>query len=1181
MLACTIIARNYLAQARILARSFAEQVPNGRMVVLVLDPEPSAPIAGEPFEVLTPHDIMSPVEFGQMATMYTVVELATAVKPWLLEHLLAEAPSVSYFDPDIEFFADPQFIDELAREYGLVLTPHAIEPLPRGDELTPGEDVILSAGIYNLGFVSVGGDVGLAVAQWWQSRLRRECVINPTSWRFVDQRWMDLATGYFAPFILRHPGCNAAWWNLPNRDVREHDGHWTVNGEDLVFFHFSGFDPTKPHLVSTHQGASPRVLLSERPNLACLFAHYAAQLISEGHTVNSTIPYGLNVIDGLKLDRRMRDSFRNAVLAAEARDETPPPNPFTDGVPEFAAWLSEPAPGLIDARAPGRYLMDLYVSTPGLRERFPSVPGEDTEAFEQYACDELVADGVVPAALAPDMTPADPLPTAPTAKLAAGLNIVAYFTTESGVGQAARLMLSGIEAAGIPHATITYDTAPGRSTHDFTAHGVSEAVYDTNLICVNADMILSANHWMGKRLREGRYRIGLWWWETSTFPEMFDPSFDVVDEVWVGSAFVGDAIRQRTDKPVTVIPMPVVVPLPAGGARAAVGVQDDTFLVLYAYDFDSVFARKNPLGALEAYTAAFGPDDGCTLLLKSINGERHLEELEELRMAAAGRPDVIILDQYLDATTNRGLIAECDCYLSLHRSEGFGVTIAEAMAYARPVVATAYSANLEFMDDSTGYLVPVTEGVVPSGAGPYAPGTAWGEPDIAAASELLAHMRANPDEARSKALAAAEHIRIERSPGKAGEAIRARLDAIRAAGLHPRATRHHGRAGRRRPAALDELAAQIQAGGRTPWHNDEKSLRGIAHRGLLRSLRPYLQRRGEIDQTELAVLAEIEIRVAAAERSLAVVESLAGRVHELTSFIERLANDLSVTMSALSDGLRGTDHVASETSRTLKYAALSALEQRWADVTTAGDTTRAGSDLTRFELKGFSQNGEDGVIAEILRRLGILRGCFVEFGIESGSEGNCVYLAEARGWAGLFMEGDPEHFTRLERRYHDRDRVQTIMAMVGPDNINDHIRGAGLMDKVDLLSIDIDGNDYWVWRAVDVIQPRVVCIEYNAHVPLGVKAVQPFEPDNQWNGSNYYGASVAALEDLGREKGYTLVHTDLAGVNAFFVRNDCAAAFGDPDGVARRAPNFYLRGDSHPDDPLGRAMVSPGESGQP
>jgi glycosyltransferase involved in cell wall biosynthesis/SAM-dependent methyltransferase len=888
MLACTIIARNYLAQARILARSFAEQVPDGRMVVLVLDPDPSSPLTGEPFEVLTPHDIMSPVEFGQMATMYTVVELATGVKPWLLEHLLAQAPAVSYFDPDIEFFSDPRFIDRLACEHGAVLTPHAIEPLPRGDALTPGEDVILSAGIYNLGFVSVGGEMGLAVTQWWQSRLRRECIISPTSWRFVDQRWMDLAPAYFAPYILRHPGCNVAWWNLPNRDVRERDGRWTVNGEDLVFFHFSGYDPRKSHLVSKHQGVAPRVLLSQRPDLARLFAQYDAKMLTEGHAANSAIPYGVNEVDGLVLDRVMRDLFRDALLEAEDKGSAVPPNPFSDGAPAFVAWLSEPGPGLADSRAPGRYLMNVYVRTPDLRERFPGVPGPDTGIFEQYVRDVMVPDGMIPAQLAPARVPEVPMAAAPTEGLQPGVNVIAYFTAESGVGQAARLMLAGIDAAGIPHATVTYDTAPGRSTHEFSEHGVDKAIYDTNLVCVNADVIRTANHWMGERLRDHRYRIGLWWWETSTFPEMFDPSFDVVDEVWVGSAFVGDAIRQRTDKPVTVIPMPIVVPPAVGGARAAVGVTEDTFLVLYSYDFDSVFARKNPLGALNAYTSAFAADDGCTLLLKSINGERHLEELEELRMAAAGRPDVVVLDQYLDATTNRGLIAECDCYLSLHRSEGFGLTIAEAMAYARPVVATAYSANLEFMDDTTGYLVPTNEGVVPAGAGPYPAGTTWGEPDIAAASSLLAHVRHNPDEARAKALAAAEYIRVERSPEKTGGVIKTRLDAIWTA--TPRSAPQHDAGSVTDRRRIEELDQRMREGGLTPWRTGSSGPRAIAHRGLLRALQPYLQRRGEIDEVLMQVLAELDLRCSDLEGQQRVLEA---RVQAMAEAAERSAAALA------------------------------------------------------------------------------------------------------------------------------------------------------------------------------------------------------------------------------------------------------------------------------------------------
>ncbi len=858
MVACTIIARNYLAQARILARSFAEQVPDGRMVVLVLDPDAApTPLADEAFEILTPADIMDPGEFGQMATIYTVVELATAVKPWLLEHLLGQAPAVSYFDPDIRFFSDPVFIDDLAREHGVVMTPHATEPLPRGAVRTPGEDVILSAGIYNLGCVAVGGERGLALARWWQSRLRRECIIDPAVGRFVDQRWMDLAPGYFAPYILRNPGCNTAWWNLPTRDVREHDEHWTVNGEDLVFFHFSGYDPRRPHLVSKHQGPFPRVLLSEIPDLARIFAAYGQAMLDEGHAESSAIPYGLNTIDGLTLDPIMRSLFRTALINAEESGDEPPANPFTNGVSAFVAWLSEPAPGLADTRAPGRYLMTVWSETPGLRDQFPQVPGAQTDAFERHVGNALVPDGVVPELLAPNGAPPARMPTAPVEHLQPGVNVIAYFTAESGVGQAARLMLSGIEAAGIPHATVTYDNAPGRRSHAFTATGVEDARFDTNLICVNADQILTANHWMGDRLRANRYRIGLWWWETAVFPDTFDGSFDVVDEIWVGSAFVGDAIRQRTDKPVTVIPMPVVVPEAVGGARATVDISDDTFLVLFAYDFDSVFARKNPLGALEAYRRAFTPDSGCTLLLKSINGERHLEQLEELRMAAADRPDVIVLDHYLDATTNRGLIAECDCYLSLHRSEGFGVTIAEAMAYGRPVVASAYSANMEFMDAETGYPVPVTEGIIPKGAEPYPAGTTWAEPDIDEAARLLAHVRGNPAAAARIGTLAANRIRTTRSPGRAGTVMADRLSAIRAAGGQARAVVPVD------PDPLsrtEELGRRLNMGGLTPWNTGGRAPRSLAQRGLLRTLRPYLTRRGEIDSVMLQGIAELDTR---------------------------------------------------------------------------------------------------------------------------------------------------------------------------------------------------------------------------------------------------------------------------------------------------------------------------------
>ena len=217
----------------------------------------------------------------------------------------------------------------------------------------------------------------------------------------------------------------------------------------------------------------------------------------------------------------------------------------------------------------------------------------------------------------------------------------------------------------------------------------------------------------------------------------------------------------------------------------------------------------------------------------------------------------------------------------------------------------------------------------------------------------------------------------------------------------------------------------------------------------------------------------------------------------------------------------------------------------------------------------FSQNGEDGVICELLRRIGEGNRWFVEFGIETGIEGNCIFLAEVRGWNGLFMEGG-NTYDALQRRWSGRDQIQTVRAIVGPDNINDLLDDAGVPDEPGIVSIDIDGNDYYVWQAM-ARRPRVLITEYNASLPLGSdeKLVQPRSDQIAVEGTDFFGASLGALEALGAEKGYSLVHTDLAGVNAFFVRNDLVDPFASGDAVPRRAANYFLMGRSHRPDPRG------------
>jgi glycosyltransferase involved in cell wall biosynthesis len=176
---------------------------------------------------------------------------------------------------------------------------------------------------------------------------------------------------------------------------------------------------------------------------------------------------------------------------------------------------------------------------------------------------------------------------------------------------------------------------------------------------------------------------------------------------------------------------------PSRLTRADLGWPNDRFVVLFMFDFFSVSARKNPAGLLDAYRRAFSPADGATLVLKSVNGHACIADLERLRAAAGDRPDVVIDDRYVPAAHITAMIERCDVYASLHRAEGFGLTIAHAMAAGRPVVATGWSGNVDFLDATCGLPVPYDLASVGPGADPYPAGATWAEPDLDAAASSL------------------------------------------------------------------------------------------------------------------------------------------------------------------------------------------------------------------------------------------------------------------------------------------------------------------------------------------------------------------------------------------------------------------------------------------------------------
>jgi hypothetical protein len=173
------------------------------------------------------------------------------------------------------------------------------------------------------------------------------------------------------------------------------------------------------------------------------------------------------------------------------------------------------------------------------------------------------------------------------------------------------------------------------------------------------------------------------------------------------------------------------------------------------------------------------------------------------------------------------------------------------------------------------------------------------------------------------------------------------------------------------------------------------------------------------------------------------------------------------------------------------------------------------------------------------------------------------------------MEADAGHHAALAGKYRHSPDVRTRRALVHPSNVDALLREGGVPEELDVLSIDVDGIDLWIWDAVTAVRPRVVVIEYNSHLDPHVAVAQPLEPAMAWDGTDYFGASLAALRRVAARRGYRLVHTDIAGVNAFFVRADLAGPFGPEDEVPLRAPNYFLGGAGHPRHVGGRTYVEP------
>jgi len=736
--ACTIISKNYLSFARTLADSLRKFHPDVPLFVLLVDrvdgyfkPE------NERFYLVGLNDLNIPNLSG-FCFKYTILELNTAVKPSLLKYLFRQhgMSKLLYFDPDILVLENLSLLFELLKTHAIVLTPHLTAPIE--DNLLPGELEILRAGTYNLGFIGVSNTaVAENFIEWWEKRLYDQCQMAHERGMHVDQRWIDLVPGLFDDVhILREPGYNVAYWNLHSRRIHFADDKARVNGQPCYFFHFSGFDPLNISAVSKHQD---RFDIDDLGAARRLFESYRDLLLANQYGESRRWPYAFDCFDdGTKISDLARSIY---LVLGHQREKLQ--NPFFKG--SISSLVDQYKGTLRRRRLYQEFLIRLERS---LKPLLKKTLGRNKRLWSKLKLIRrrlLGPDALFAAHRNPGISPP---PLSRNNGKPFGVNLAGYFGAETGVGEAGRGAARAVAESGLPYVLNNVNDPGSANMESDSKQFANENPYRFNLIHVNADQVPVFANQMGSSYFAGRYNIGYWSWELSRFPKAWQSSFDYFDELWANSSFVQDALARVSPIPVIRIPVALSPALETLSRlqRADFGISSDHFLFLFIFDFGSVMERKNPLGLVQAFRSAFRPHENAGLVIKVVHSDQYPAEAAALRKACDGSR-VTMIDRLFSRLELNTLLSHCDCYVSLHRSEGFGITIAEAMSMAKPVIVTGYSGNMDFTTPANSLLVKYRLVELERDYEPYQKGWVWAEPDLEHAAELMRYVYENRNSA--------------------------------------------------------------------------------------------------------------------------------------------------------------------------------------------------------------------------------------------------------------------------------------------------------------------------------------------------------------------------------------------------------------------------------------------------
>ncbi len=360
-----------------------------------------------------------------------------------------------------------------------------------------------------------------------------------------------------------------------------------------------------------------------------------------------------------------------------------------------------------------------------------------------------------------------------------GVHVLGDFVSKCGLSQSARDVLKVLQSMDFPVEVLDLPIFSERDAEKqqlgalpLTLPAPASRVSICNL---NADFMPTLAETLPRHFFEDRYVIGVWYWETEVFPPHQRVGFDFVDEVWVASRHIREALEKVSPVPVRQFSHLIHPPRPAGRETLPPFLNNDRFAFLFCFDFRSMAERKNPIGACEAFVRAF-PEvlpDGPLLVIKSVAAypDNSLEFLD-LQRRFGHRPDIHFMDGWLPLEQRDALMNRADCYVSLHRAEGLGLTLLESMSLGKPCIGTAYSGNMDFMTPENSWLIPFE--LVPVGLNrwPFDKSHLWADPDPGAASAAMREAFSDPAVLREKGRQARETVATRHSPAAVADVMR-------------------------------------------------------------------------------------------------------------------------------------------------------------------------------------------------------------------------------------------------------------------------------------------------------------------------------------------------------------------------------------------------------------------------